>query len=85
VIEKRRRRIRRAGDEDQPVVQNPYNRRQTIPERVRALNAAVPGDMTVFQKGFHWALQNPNLSGVVIGISDMAMAKEDIPLAMERT
>jgi predicted aldo/keto reductase-like oxidoreductase len=66
------------------VVQNPYNRRQTIPERVRALNSAVPGDMTIFQKGFHWALQNPNLSGVVIGISDMAMAKEDVPLAMVR-
>jgi len=66
-------------------LQNPFNRRQTIPERVKALQAAVPGDMTAFQKGFHWVLQNPNLSGVVIGISDMAMAKEDIPLAMAKS
>ncbi|MCX6626164.1 MAG: aldo/keto reductase [Candidatus Solibacter sp.] len=64
------------------VVQNPFNRRQLIPERARALDKLVPGKMTLFQKGFHWALQNPNLSGVVVGISDMAMAKEDIPLAM---
>jgi predicted aldo/keto reductase-like oxidoreductase len=66
------------------VVQNPFNRRQLIPERAKTLNELVPGDMTVFQKGFHWALQNPNLSGVVIGITNMDMAKEDIPLAFEK-
>jgi aryl-alcohol dehydrogenase-like predicted oxidoreductase len=66
------------------VIQNPFNRRETQPARVKALNALVPGDMTVFQKGFHWALQNPNLSGVVIGITNMEMAKEDIPLAFEK-
>jgi aryl-alcohol dehydrogenase-like predicted oxidoreductase len=66
-------------------LQNPYNRRQNNPQRVKDLNAAVPGNMTIFQKGFHWVLQNPNLSGVVIGISDMAQAKEDIPLAMTKT
>ncbi len=66
------------------VLQNPFNRREMQPERVKALNALVPGDMTVFQKGFHWALQNPNLSGVVAGISNMEMAKEDIPLAFEK-
>jgi predicted aldo/keto reductase-like oxidoreductase len=66
------------------VIQNPYNRRQTIPERVKALDQLVPGNLTIFQKGFHWALQNPNLSGVVVGISNMEMAKEDIPLALEK-
>jgi len=66
------------------VVQNPFNRRQNIPDRVKALNELVPGDMTIFQKGFHWALQNPNLSGVVIGMTNMDMAKEDIPLAFEK-
>jgi predicted aldo/keto reductase-like oxidoreductase len=66
------------------VLQNPFNRRETQPERVKALNALVPGDMTIFQKGFHWALQNPNLTGVVAGISNMEMAKEDIPLALEK-
>ena len=64
------------------VIQNPYNRRQNIPARASALDKLVEGKMTVFQKGFHWALQNQNLSGVVIGISDMSMAKEDVPLAM---
>lgn len=67
------------------VIQNPFNRRQTLPERVKALNALVPGNMTVFQKGFHWAMQNPNLSGVVVGITNMEMAKEDVPLAFEKT
>ena len=66
------------------VVQNPFNRRQMIAERVKALDQLVPGDMTVFQKGFHWALQNPNLSGVVIGMTNMEMAQEDVPLALEK-
>lgn len=64
------------------VIQNPYNRRQTIPERASALDKLVPGNMTLFQKGFHRVLQNLNVSGVVAGISNMSMAKEDIPLAM---
>jgi aryl-alcohol dehydrogenase-like predicted oxidoreductase len=67
------------------VIQNPFNRRQTIPERVKQLESTVPGNMTTFQKGFHWALQNPNLSGVIIGITNMEMAKEDVPLAIEKT
>jgi predicted aldo/keto reductase-like oxidoreductase len=66
------------------VVQNGYNRRQLVPDRVKRLNAAVPGDLTLFQKGFRWVLQNPNLSGVVAGITNMDMAKEDIPMAMTK-
>jgi predicted aldo/keto reductase-like oxidoreductase len=66
------------------VIQNPYNRRENIPERVKALNELVPGDLTVFQKGFRFALGNPNLSGVVIGITTMDQAKENIPLAMSK-
>jgi predicted aldo/keto reductase-like oxidoreductase len=65
-------------------LQNGLNRREMVPERVKALEALVPGNMTLFQKGFHWALQNPNLSGVVAGVSNMDMAKEDIPLALEK-
>lgn len=67
------------------VIQNPFNRRQTIPARAKALDELVPGNMTLFQKGFHWALQNPNLSGVVVGISNMEMAKEDVPLAFVKS
>jgi predicted aldo/keto reductase-like oxidoreductase len=66
------------------VVQNGYNRRQLVPDRVKRLNAAVPGDLTLFQKGFRWVLQNPNLSGVVAGITTLDMAKEDIPMAMTK-
>ncbi len=64
------------------VVQNPYNRRQLIPERASALDKLVPGTKTLFQKGFHWVLQKPNVSCVVAGMVNMSMAKEDIPLAM---
>ena len=66
------------------VLQNPFNRRQNIPERVKALDALVPGSMTIMQKGMHWALQNQNLSGVVVGISDMEQAKLDVPLAFTK-
>jgi predicted aldo/keto reductase-like oxidoreductase len=67
------------------VIQNPFNRRQTIPERVKALEALVPGDLSPMQKGLHYALQNRNLSGVVMGISDMEQAKQDVPLAFAKT
>ncbi|MGA2115487.1 MAG: aldo/keto reductase [Bryobacteraceae bacterium] len=68
------------------VVQNPFNRRETIPERVAALNKLIPGDsMTVFQKGFHFALQNKNLSGVVIGMTTLEQAKQNIPLALSKS
>ena len=65
------------------VLQNPYNRREMIPERVAILNKLIPGDkLTLFQKGFYYALQNKNLSGVVIGMTTLAQAKENVPLAM---
>ncbi|MBZ5583998.1 MAG: aldo/keto reductase, partial [Acidobacteriia bacterium] len=65
------------------VLQNPYNRRELIPERVKALNELIPGSgMTPFQKGFHFALQNKNLSGVIIGMTTLEQAKENVPLAM---
>lgn len=67
------------------VIQNPFNRRQTIPARAKALDELVPGNMTLFQKGFYWALQNPNLTGVVAGISNMEMAKQDVPLAFVKS
>ena len=68
------------------ILQNPFNRRRTIPDRVKKLEEIMPGDdLTIFQKGFLWALQQPNLTGVVAGISNMEMAKEDIPLAMTKS
>jgi predicted aldo/keto reductase-like oxidoreductase len=66
------------------VIENPVNRRQKLADRVKALDALVPGDMSLYQKGFWWAMQNPNLTGVVAGITNMDQAKEDIPLALEK-
>jgi predicted aldo/keto reductase-like oxidoreductase len=67
------------------VLQNPYNRRELIPERVAALGKLMPGDeLTPFQKGFRFALQNRNLSGVVIGMVTLEHAKEDVPLALAK-
>ena len=66
------------------VIQNPFNRRQTIPERVKAIDALVPGDASPFLKAFGYALQNENLSGVVMGISDMDQAQQDLPLAFAK-
>jgi aryl-alcohol dehydrogenase-like predicted oxidoreductase len=67
------------------VLQNPYNRREFIGARVAALNKLAPGDkLTPFQKGFSFALQNKNLSGVVIGMVTLDHAKEDVPLAFAK-
>ncbi len=66
------------------VILNPMNRRQTNPERVKAVNELVPGShMNAHQKAFWWALQNPNLAGVVAGMLNFDQAKEDVPLALE--
>ena len=67
------------------VLLNPFNRRVTIPERVAALHKLMPGDqMTVMQKGFHFALQNPNLSAVIIGMTTLEQAKMNVPLAFAK-
>jgi aryl-alcohol dehydrogenase-like predicted oxidoreductase len=67
------------------VLLNPFNRRETIPDRVAAINKLMPGDqLTPMQKGFHFALQNKNLSGVVIGMTTLEQAKMNIPLALAK-
>ena len=64
------------------VLQNPYNRNSLIQERVAALNRLIPSEkLTPFQKGFHYALQNRKLSGVIVGMVTLEHAKEDVPLA----
>ena len=67
------------------VLLNPFNRRETIPDRVAAINKLMPGgQLTPMQKGFHFALQNKNLSGVVIGMTTLDQAKMNIPLALAK-
>jgi aryl-alcohol dehydrogenase-like predicted oxidoreductase len=67
------------------VLQNPFNRREFNAARLAAVHKALPGDkLTPYQKGFRLALQNRNLSGVVIGMVTLDHAKEDVPLAFAK-
>jgi aryl-alcohol dehydrogenase-like predicted oxidoreductase len=67
------------------ILQNPFQRSRLVPDRVQKLNEIMPGDdLTPFQKGLKWVLKNPKVNGVVMGISNMEMAKQDVPLALER-
>jgi len=66
------------------VLQNPFQRSRLVKARVDAVNELMPGDdLTPFQKGFKWALARKRIKSVVMGISNMEMAKEDVPLALE--
>ncbi len=66
------------------VLQNPFQRSRLVADRVQALHEVIPEDgLTPFQKGFKWALANKKICGVVAGISDIEMAKQDLPLAMD--
>ncbi|MCP5115245.1 MAG: aldo/keto reductase [bacterium] len=64
------------------ILQNPFRASRLVRDRVSALHQLVPGKLTPFQKGFQWALANKKLNCVVAGISNMEMAKQNLPLAM---
>ena len=65
------------------VLENPFRRSSLVEHRVKTINEMIPGnDLTPYQKGFQWALANDKLCGVVAGISNMDMARQDLPLAM---
>jgi aryl-alcohol dehydrogenase-like predicted oxidoreductase len=67
------------------VLQNPFQRSRLVSDRVQQLNKIMPGDdLTPFQKGFKWVMANSKIKGVVMGISNMEMAKQDVPLALEQ-
>ena len=56
---------------------------QQVPDRVKLVEKMMPGEgLNVFQKAFKWALAKPEIHGVVAGIENMEMAKEDVPLAV---
>lgn len=68
------------------VLQNPLQKKRLRESRVQQLDELMPGDdLTPFQKGFKWALGNPKIKGVVMGISDMEMARQDVPLALAKS
>jgi aryl-alcohol dehydrogenase-like predicted oxidoreductase len=64
-------------------LENPYRRATLVKSRVATLGKVMPeDDLTPHQRAFKWALKNEHLSGVVAGIVNMDMAKQDVPLAI---
>lgn len=55
--------------------------RQTPPEHMARLNAAVPGDLKPMQKAYLWNLRNPNLTAAISEMVTMEHIKENVPLA----
>jgi aryl-alcohol dehydrogenase-like predicted oxidoreductase len=49
--------------------------------RAQLIEKAVPGPWKRPQKAYLWALQNPNLSGVISEMVNAAMVKDNLPLA----
>ena len=68
-------------------VANPFARRhrrtlEPIPEwRVQKLERIVPGEYSVPQKAYIWALQNPNISAVISDLWDENYVKENLAAA----
>jgi aryl-alcohol dehydrogenase-like predicted oxidoreductase len=61
-------------------VATPYNPEQVpVPEwRIQKLNQIIPGDMKLQLKAYLWALQNPDLSTVVSGMTSEEMLNENL-------
>jgi len=61
-------------------VATPYDPKQVpVPEwRIQKLNQVIPGDMKLQVKAYLWALQNPDLSAVVSGITTEEMLLENL-------
>jgi predicted aldo/keto reductase-like oxidoreductase len=61
-------------------VATPYDPKQVpVPEwRIQKLNQIIPGEMKLQVKAYLWALQNPDLSAVVSGITSEDMLLENL-------
>ena len=61
-------------------VATPYDPKQVpVPDwRIQKLNQVVPGEMKLQVKAYLWALQNPDLSAVVSGITSEEMLLENL-------
>jgi predicted aldo/keto reductase-like oxidoreductase len=55
--------------------------RQTPPEHMARLNAAIPGDLKPMQKAYLWNLRNPNLTAAISEMVTMEHVNENVPLA----
>ena len=55
---------------------------QPVPQwRIDKINRVIPGDMKPPMKAYLWALQNPNLSGVISNLWDKTLVEENLSLA----
>jgi aryl-alcohol dehydrogenase-like predicted oxidoreductase len=55
---------------------------QPVPQwRIDKVNRVVPGEMKAPMKAYLWALQNPNLCGVISNLWDETYVKENLSLA----
>ncbi len=51
-----------------------------IPERAALLNQLIPGELSLHQKAYRFALSNPHLSAVISNMVDEKMVKENLSL-----
>jgi aryl-alcohol dehydrogenase-like predicted oxidoreductase len=51
------------------------------PRRIALLEQAVPGPLKVPQKAYVWALRNRNVAAVISEMGNLALVKENLPLA----
>ena len=54
--------------------------RTVDPERVKKIQAAVPGDLDTPRKAYRWALLNPNLSAVISNMQNLEQVEANLAL-----
>jgi len=52
-----------------------------VPERAALLNQTIPGDLSLHQKAYRFALNNPHLSAVISNMVDEKQVKENLAVA----
>jgi aryl-alcohol dehydrogenase-like predicted oxidoreductase len=58
--------------------------RTTPPAQTAALNAAIPGDLSIMRKAYIWNLRNPNLTAAISEMVTMDHVKENVALALAK-
>jgi aryl-alcohol dehydrogenase-like predicted oxidoreductase len=57
---------------------NPDRSTKSFPERAALLHQLVPGDFSLHQKAYKWALSNPNLSAAISNMVDEKQMRENL-------
>lgn len=60
------------------------NREPAAPETVSELEQTVKGEFSVPQKAYLWALNNPNLSGVIANMVNSQQVDQNLGLPLVR-